>query len=288
MGINLIEERDELRFSEFSRPVKILYYVTFWAFGALVVGMTVWVVMSSLKSSAAIFDHPFRVPNTPAWANFTEAWKVGDFGALYLNSIGITVASVVGLMVFEGLAGYAFARFDFRFKNTLFWVFIVGQLVPAQMVVLPSFLEIAHFGLANTRLGLVLQYWSWAPFAVLFFRASFLAIPREIEEAAVLDGAGRLVQFVRIVIPMSKGALGAVGAIYGMWIWENLLFPISYLRSPGLFTVPLGLAAFEGAYTTYWGPLIAAVIIVTVPPLLLFLALRKTMESGFAEGALNV
>jgi multiple sugar transport system permease protein len=190
-------------------------------------------------------------------------------------------------MVFEGLAGYAFARFTFRGKSALFWIFLVGQTVPAQMVVLPSFLEISQMHLGDSQIGLIFQYLSWAPFAMLFFRASFLAIPREIEEAATVDGASRMQVLWRIVVPITKTAFASVGVIYALWIWSDLLFPIAYLRTPSKFTVPLGLAVFTGTYTTYWGQLIAGVIIVSGPPIVFFLAMRKYIEAGFSRGALS-
>src|SRR6202008_5046773 len=111
---------------------------------------------------------------------------------LYVNSAIVTSLAVIGILVLEGMAAYAFARMRFRGRTVLVVVFLAGQFVPAQVVVLPSFLEMSWLHLSDTRLSLWLQYLSWAPFAVLFLRASFLAVPREVEEAALIDGASRL------------------------------------------------------------------------------------------------
>jgi ABC-type glycerol-3-phosphate transport system permease component len=276
-----------LKFKDFSRPVRITFYTAFGIFFVLVAGLALWLIGSAFKTTEEIFSSPFAFPQHPSFTNFTEAWTNGNFGDGYINSFVITGASVLGIMVFEGLAGYAFARFEFRGKTTLFWVFLVGQTVPAQMVVLPSFLEISQMHLGDTQIGLIFQYLSWAPFALLFFRASFLAVPREVEEAAIVDGASRLQVLWRIVVPMTKAAFASVGVIYALWIWSDLLFPIAYLRTPSKFTVPLGLATFTGTYTTYWGQLIAGVIIVSGPPIVFFLAMRRYIEAGFSQGALN-
>ena len=276
-----------MRFREFSLAVRLTYWLVFGLFTAIVAGLMLWLIMSAFKSTIQIFGSPFGLPHTLSLSNFTSAWTNADFAAGYLNSLLITTCSVIGILVFEGLAGYAFARVEFRGKRLLFWVFLIGQTVPAQMVVLPSFVEIAKLHLGDTQVGLIFQYWSWAPFALLFFRASFMAMPREVEEAAMIDGASRWRIITRIVFPMTKGAFASVGVIYALWIWNDFLFPIAYLRSPDKFTVPLGLATFEGAYTTYWGQLIAGVLIVAAPPVIFFLALRRQLEGGFAGGTLK-
>jgi ABC-type glycerol-3-phosphate transport system permease component len=276
-----------MKFREFSLGVRIAYWLVFGLFTVIVIGLVLWLVISAFKSTTEIFGSPFGLPHSLSLSNFTSAWVNGDFAAGYLNSLLITVSSVIGILVFEGLAGYAFARVDFPGRTVLFWVFLIGQTVPAQMVVLPSFVLVAQLHLGDTQLGLIFQYLSWAPFALLFFRATFLAMPREIEEAAMIDGASKWRVITRIVFPMSKGAFASVGVIYALWIWNDFLFPIAYLRSPSKFTVPLGLATFEGAYTTYWGQLIAGLLIVAVPPIVFFLALRRQLEGGFAGGALK-
>jgi ABC-type glycerol-3-phosphate transport system permease component len=277
-----------MRFKEFAAPVRLAYWLVFSLFTLLAVGLAFWVAMSAFKSTTAIFRKPFALPSSLGLSNFQQAWVNGNFGEAYFNSFIITGASVIGILVFEGLAGYAFARVRFRGRSALFWIFLIGQTVPAQMVVLPSFLEVAQLHLADSQLGLILQYWSWAPFAALFFRASFLAIPREVEEAARIDGASRWRVIRSVVAPMARNAFASVAVIYALWIWNDFLFPIAYLRSPDKFTVPLALATFEGTYTTYWGQLIAALIITTVPPLLFFLAVRRQLEGGFAGGAVKM
>jgi ABC-type glycerol-3-phosphate transport system permease component len=276
-----------MKFREFSLGVRIAYWLVFGLFTVIVVGLVLWLIVSAFKSTTEIFSSPFGLPHSLSLSNFTSAWVNADFAGGYLNSLLITVCSVIGILVFEGLAGYAFARVQFPGRTVLFWVFLIGQTVPAQMVVLPSFVLIAQLHLGDTQIGLIFQYLSWAPFALLFFRATFLAMPREIEEAAMIDGASKWRVITRIVFPMSKGAFASVGVIYALWIWNDFLFPIAYLRSPSKFTVPLGLATFEGAYTTYWGQLIAGLLIVAVPPIVFFLALRRQLEVGFAGGALK-
>lgn len=276
-----------MRFARFTLPARIGSYTGLGALTLLVASPILWLTLSVFKSSADIVGSPFSLPKSFSLTNVRDAWTAGDFGHLYLNSVLITCVSVFGILVLEGMAAYAFARMRFRGRGVLFVVFLAGQFVPAQVVVLPSFLEMSWLHLSDTRLSLILQYLSWAPFAVLFLRASFLAVPREVEEAALIDGASRLSILYRIILPMTKSAFATVATIYALWIWNDFLFPLVYLRSSQNFTVPLGLAHFQGLFTTFWGYLVGAIFIAVWPPLLIYLALSRQIQSRLASGGLK-
>jgi multiple sugar transport system permease protein len=276
-----------MRFARFSLPARVGAYLGFGVLALLVVSPMLWLTMSVFKNSADIVGNPFSLPKSLSWQNIRDAWSAGDFTHLYLNSVLITCVSVFGILVLEGMAAYAFARMRFRGRTVLFVVFLAGQFVPAQVVVLPSFLEMSWLHLSDTRLSLILQYLSWAPFAVLFLRASFLAVPREIEEAALLDGASRIAVLYRVILPMTRSAFATVATIYSLWIWNDFLFPLVYLRSSGNFTVPLGLAHFQGLFTTFWGYLVGAIFIAIWPPLLVYLALSRQIQSRLAFGGVK-
>jgi ABC-type glycerol-3-phosphate transport system permease component len=254
----------------------------------VVVLPVVWLAYSAFKTSTAIFQSPFGLPTSFNTANLQEAWQFAHFDVLYLNSLEITAVSVLGILIFEGAAAYAFARLHFPGKEILFVIFLVGQMVPAQMVLLPSFVEVSALGLTDTKLSLILQYLSWAPFAILFLRASFLAVPVEIEEAALMDGAGRVAILWRIMLPMTRAAFATVATIYALWIWNDFLFPLAYIRSAANFTVPLGLGFFQEGYTTYWGDLVAAICIAVWPPMLLYIALSRPIQASLASGAVKI
>jgi multiple sugar transport system permease protein len=276
-----------MKFARFTLGARLGSYAGLCALAALVAAPILWLTLSVFKQPADIVGRPFSLPTSLSPRNITDAWTTGEFGRLYLNSILITCVSVFGILVLEGMAAYAFARMRFRGRNLLFVVFLAGQFVPAQVVVLTSFLEMSWLHLSDTRLSLILQYLSWAPFAVLFLRASFLAVPREVEEAALLDGAGRLSILYRIILPMTKSAFATVATIYALWIWNDFLFPLVYLRSTDNFTVPLGLAHFQGLFTTFWGYLIGAIFIAVWPPLLIYLALSRQIQARLASGGLK-
>ncbi len=277
-----------MRFSLYSPIAKLASYVLLILLAAAVIFPALWLSISAFKDSSEIFAHPFSLIVHPDADNLVQAWQMAHYDQLFVNSIIITSLSVCGILAFEGAAAYAFARLDFPGRNVLFIIFMIGQMVPAQMILLPSFVEISWIGLTDTKLGLILQYLSWAPFAILFLRASFVAVPVEIEEAAIIDGAGRLVILVRIMLPMTKAAFATIATVYTLWIWNDFLFPLTYLRSASNFTVPLGLATFQGMFTTYWGQLVGAICIAIWPPMILYILLSKPIQSSLASGGVKL
>jgi ABC-type glycerol-3-phosphate transport system permease component len=277
-----------MKFALYAPLSRIVSYVLLYALTLVVVLPVVWLAYSIFKTSTDIFQSPFSLPTSFDLSNLREAWQLAHFDVLYVNSLEITLTSVAGILLLEGLAAYAFARLRFPGKEILFVVFLVGQMVPAQMVLLPSFVEISALGLTDTKLSLILQYMSWAPFAILFLRASFLAVPVEIEEAALIDGAGRLTILWKIMLPMTSSAFATIATIYSLWIWNDFLFPLAYIRSAANFTVPLGLGFFQEGYTTYWGDLVAAIGIAIWPPMLLYIALSRPIQASLASGAVKL
>lgn len=276
-----------MRFAFYTPLARYASYALLCALALVIVLPVAWLAYSVFKTSTAIFQSPFSLPTSFDLSNLINAWQLAHFNVLYVNSLEITVISVAGILVLEGAAAYAFARLQFPGKEVLFALFLVGQMVPAQMVLLPSFVEVSALGLTDTKLSLILQYLSWAPFAVLFLRASFVAVPLEIEEAAQIDGAGRLMILWRIMLPMTRSAFATIATIYSLWIWNDFLFPLAYLRSAVNFTVPLGLGLFQQGYTTFWGELVAAVCIAIWPPILVYVALNRQIQSSLASGSIK-
>ena len=267
-----------MKFARFSLPARVGSYVWLSALAIVVLFPLLWVTTSAFKKSSDIIANPFTLPTSLNFDNIVNAWNQGAFGTLYLNSALITIVSVTGILVIEGLAAYAFARMKFTGMAILFAIFVAGQLIPAQTIVLPSALQMSALGLSDTLAALILQYLSWAPFAILFLRAAFMAVPIELEEAARIDGAGLMTTVWRVVLPMTRSAFATVGTVYALWIWNDFLFPLVYERSAENYTVPLGLAQFQGTFTTFWGYLVGAIFVSVWPPLLVYVGLSRQIQ----------
>ncbi len=273
--------------SAFPRAARLAAYVLLLVMTVTIVSPFGWMVLTSLKSLQEFAQDPIGLPRVWAFDNFATAWEMGGFPRLYANSLGITTVAVAGIQAFSSLAGYAFAHMRFRGSNVLFLYFLAGMMIPPQVILIPAFKIMASLGLVNTYFAAIVTYWSWMPFAVFFFRAYFLGIPRELIEAASIDGASEWLIFVRVMLPLAKPAFVTVGIVYFVWIFNDFLWPLVYLNSVELRTVSLGMMNFSGYYTSETTLKTAAMTIATLPPIIVFMIFRRQIQSGLVEGALK-
>jgi ABC-type glycerol-3-phosphate transport system permease component len=246
-----------------------------------------WMVVTSLKSLEEYAANPFGIPTQPILGNLKEAWEIGNFLRLYINSLLITVVSVTGIVSFCGAAGYAFAHFEFRGKALLFLYFLAGMMIPPQVILIPAFKMMSLMGLVNTYYSVILTYFAWVPFAIYFFRAYFAGIPKELVEAARIDGASELSIFFRVMLPLARPAFVTVAIIYFVWIFNDFMWPLVYLNSTEVRTVTLGMMNFQGQYSSATTLKTAALMLATLPPVIVFLIFRKQIQGGLVEGALK-
>lgn len=274
-------------FKSLPRLVRIAAYVLLFALAVSIVAPFVWMVATALKTTAEISQSPFSLPASPNFGVFAQAWEQGNFSRLYLNSLGITTIAVTGLLLMCSAAGYALAHFDFHGKEGLFLYFLAGMMIPPQVIMVPGFKVMATLGLINTYFAVILTYFAWVPFAIFFFRAYFSGIPKEIADAARMDGASEMLIFLRIMLPLARPALATVGIVYFIWIFNDFMWPLIYLNDQALRTVTLGVMNFQGSHAALMNLKVAALLIATGPPLLVFLIFRRQIQSGLIEGALK-
>jgi len=204
-----------------------------------------------------------------------------------MNSMMITTVSVLGLILFCSMAGYAFAHFTFRGQNALFLYFLAGMMIPPQVILIPAFKFMSVLGLVNTYYSVILTYLAWVPFAIFFFRAYFVSIPRDLTEAARIDGASEFAIYFRVMLPLAAPALTTVGIVYFVWIFNDFMWPLVYLNNVELRTVTLGMMNFQGQYSGATTLKTAALTLATLPPIVVFLVFRKRIQGGLVEGALK-
>lgn len=273
------------------RPVRILcgsatYLIFVITFGIVIFPM-VWMFYTSFKEQWQIFADPFALPKTLNLANYINAWTTGDFGIYFMNSIIITVPSVLGILAVSSLAAYAFARFQFKGKNVLFVFFLIGIMVPPQAIIIPAFQIVARLGLINSYFALIFTYLSWCPVGIFILRAFFESQPPEIEDAARIDGCGYFGIFWRICLPLAKPALATVAIFYFVWVWNDFIYPLLYLQKDTLSTIPMGLMLFNGRYQVDWGMQTAALSIATFVPIVFYLMFQDKFVKGLTTGAVK-
>ena len=246
----------------------------------------VWMAGSSLKSIIEMLTKPFQLPEEPQWGNFLEAWQRGVSSYL-LNSVLVTSVSVLGILLVSGLAAYALARLKFPGRSAIFLLLVTGYAIPIQTVLVPLYELLREARLLNNYLGLVLPYIAFGvPFSIFLLYAFFLDFPKEIEEAARLDGCSELQILWRIVTPLSLPALASVAIFQGVAIWNEFVLALIIINQDTLKTLPLGLQTFQGQYATDWPNLLAAVVMATLPILVLYVVLQRQFVrslAGFAK-----
>ena len=246
-----------------------------------------WMVFASLKTVRETFAEPFSLPATPQWQNYAEAWSQGLSQYLF-NSALVTVIAVVLIVAVGGMAAYALARLRFPGRTGIYLFLIVGYAIPAYAVLVPLYELLQTLGLLNTYVGLIGSYVAFGiPFSVLLLYVYFRDFPRELEEAARLDGCTYWQLLLWVFAPLSRPALLSVALFQGIFIFNEFLLALIIISDDALKTVPLGLLAFRGEFAVDWPLLLAALTITTVPFLLLFLAMQKYFYNsltGFSKG----
>lgn len=223
------------------------------------------------------------------FGNFADAWVEGNFGRYLLNSVIVSVAVVAISAAVSALAAYAFGTMRFRGAGILFYLLLIGLMVPSEAIVIPLYYDLESIGLTNTYAALILpQIAQSLAFGTFWMRAYFRSTSREIVEAARMDGAGHLRVFWSILLPMGRPALMTMVLLIFMWTWNEFLLPLVMLpNAEDLRTAPLGLSNFQGQYTSGTALLAAGAVLVALPVIVVYLITQRHFIRGMLEGAVK-
>jgi multiple sugar transport system permease protein len=247
----------------------------------------IWMVLSAMKPSAEVFTVPPKPFGSKIMlSNFADAWNYLPFGRFIANTIFVASVGTSITLVAAALSGYAFARLNFRFRGGLFVLYLSTLIVPQEVIVIPMFLVMQHLGWVNTYQALILP-WAFTAFGTFLLRQFFITVPKELEEAAKLDGCGNLRILTRIFVPVSAPALAVLAVFTFVGYWNSFLWPLIIVNDTNQMTVPLGLQLFLGQQGQRWELLMAAATISMVPTVLLVLALQKYLVRGIALSGLG-
>ncbi|MEU8953184.1 carbohydrate ABC transporter permease [Streptomyces sp. NPDC048518] len=251
--------------------------------GALVMVFPfLWQLLTALKTLAETSRvPPTFLPDTWNWSSFDEVFSSLPFREMLTNSLINTVGRTLGQLVFCSLAAYAFARMQFRGRNALFALFLSVLMVPSSLLVLPQYDIVQRLGLLNTAPALFLPG-MFSAFGTFMLRQFFLALPRELEEAARIDGAGAFRVFWSIMLPLIRPALAALAVITAMWSWNDLLWPLIVNTDPQQMPISAGLTSLEGQFETNYPVMMAGSLIASLPMLLVYLFLQRHFVQSVA------
>jgi ABC-type glycerol-3-phosphate transport system permease component len=247
-----------------------------------------YLVSTAIKAPGESYVNPGLIPHSVDFTKFAEVWRRVDIVRLTANSTFITLATVVLVLFLGSLAGYAFSRLRFFAKNVYMIIILAGMMIPFAGVIVPLFQMNKALGTKDTYLGVIGPYVAYGlPFAILFLRSYFDTIPRAIEESALIDGASRFTIFWRILLPLTKPALATVAIFQALSSWNEFLIALLVLTKPHLRTLPLGSLLFQFQYTNEFENMFALLLMIAIPPVVLFLAMQRQFIAGLTGGAVK-
>lgn len=241
-----------------------------------------WMVVTSVSSQADASTFPPRLPSSLHLHNYVAAWTDSPFGRWLWNSTIVSTTCVVSNVVLCSLAGYAFARLRFPGNRLLFLAILATLMVPFQVVMIPTLLIVKHLGLVDTLPALIVPNLV-TPFGIYLLRQFFLSVPVELEEAALIDGAGRLRILRSILLPLMGPAVSTVAVLTFLTVWNDFLWPLVVTASPDTMTIQLGLSTFTSAHHTNWPELMAGTVMSQLPVLILFMIGQKFFVRSIAS-----
>jgi multiple sugar transport system permease protein len=266
---------------------RILYHLAIYTLALVTVSPFIWMILTSFKDMGEIFVYPPKwFPSEFHFDNYVKAFQAASFGRYYFNSIFVAVSVTLGQLITCSMAAYAFARLKFWGRDVLFFIFLGTMMIPFQVTMIPCFIVLHWLGWIDSYYALIVPGLASA-FGTFLLRQFFLTIPRELEEAAFIDGCSRLRVLWRIIIPLSKPALATLAIFTFMGVFNDFIWALIVINSEAMNTVQLGLAIFRDRYLTQWDLLMAGSVTATIPILLVFFTAQKYFIKGIALSGLK-
>lgn len=248
-----------------------------------------WLVTFSLKGNAEIFgENIIGLPQSWRWENYYKAFTQTNIIRYFLNSVFYSATTVLVSGILSAMAAYAIARMKWKKSGLVFGIFAVGIMIPAQAALLPLFQLLDRTGLKGGYLGLLIPYIAGAiPMSILILTSFYKGIPKEIEEAAYIDGCGVFKSFLLIILPIIRPAIATASVFTFLGTWNELMLANTFVDSDKYRTLPVGIMSFAGQYSTDWGLIGAGMVIATVPTILIYFLLSNQVQDSLVAGAVK-
>ncbi len=262
----------------------------FLLIGLAVVWLPLWYMLAtSFKIQSAIFEVPPRLwPNPFTIQNYVDVLTTNHFDRYFFNSVKVAVGTVTLTLLVSSMLAYVFARVKFRGRDTLFSILLLGMMVPPVMLIIPQFIVASWLSLFNNQWGLILVYTTMnISMQTFLLRGVFELVPRDLEEAAFIDGADSWTVFLRIILPLSKPGLAVVIINSFLYSWEEFAWAQILIREESLRTLPIAIANYQGEHLTEWGHVFAATMIALIPVILIYLIFQRNFVQGIATTGLK-
>ena len=248
----------------------------------------VWMFFGSMKDKAEFYTNIWGLPKQIHLDNYIAAWKNADLGRRFINSLIVTLGSMCIMIPVTSCAAYAVARLNFKGKNLIYMYLLLGIMIPAGVLGIPTFTVAMKMGLLNSHFGLMLIYAAQnIAMGMFIMRGFFISLPRELEEAAMIDGCSRFGCFVRIIVPLARAGVATQVIFNGLTIWNDYFMANIMITKDELRTLPLSIANFVGKHSTNYPELFAMLTLASLPVIIVFVLSQKSFIEGVAAGAVK-
>ncbi|MEC8261273.1 MAG: carbohydrate ABC transporter permease [SAR324 cluster bacterium] len=250
----------------------------------------IWMIYSSFKTDQELFFSPWAAPVELQWDNFARAWTKAHVGDYLLNTLIVVVPALLLTLIISAMAAYVLARFEFVGRRFLFYMFLSGMLFPVFLALVQLFNLVNQLKMLNTFHGLILVYIAYSlPFTIFFLTGFFKTLPTEIEESAIMDGANPYQVFFKVMLPMASPGLISMGIFNFLGMWNQYVLPLVLISDESKYMLSQGLAfmLFKQFYENDWSALFAALTIIMVPTLIVYITFQKQIQDGITTGALK-
>ncbi|MFC6332772.1 carbohydrate ABC transporter permease [Paenibacillus septentrionalis] len=269
-----------------------LYYILAYSFLGLFAIFNIipifYMIVGSFKTEQEYAASPFAMPKAFEFSNYSKAWEIANMDVYFLNSLIITFVSLIVTVLLGALAAFFLSRFEFKLRGAVYAIFLLGMLVPIHATLIPIFMIMKNLSLLDTYLSLILPYTAFHLSLTIFILEGFMrGFPRDLEESAVMDGAGIYRIFWSIMLPITRPAIATVVILNFIYNWNEYLFALVLISSESLKTLPLGIANFVGVETASLTLQMAALTIALVPIIIFYLLLQKQLVNGMVAGAVK-
>lgn len=267
--------------------LKILLHCFLIFLVCIILFPVMWLVLNSLKTNQEMFVNSLALPQKWLFTNYVTAWNKGLF-SYFKNSLLVSGVSLILILFISSFLAYGLTRFQLPGRNFFFILILGGMALSEQVALVPLYKILQFFKLYNTQWAIILPYVAFRiPFTMFLLRSYFISIPKELEEAAIVDGCNSLQRFFMIIVPISKPVLASCAIVNLNFVWNEFLFANVFLESKSIMTIPLGLMAFQGDLKSDYVVMLAGILIASVPMVCLFLCMQKQFVRGLTQGAVK-
>ncbi len=272
-----------------NKPVEIIIYVGLIIWLIINLFPVYWMFTFSLKSNAEIFgENVIGLPHEWRWSNYASALSTGNMPRYFFNSAIVAIATILITLIVALMATFALTRLIWKQRKALNKFFMLGLTIPIHASIVPVYVTLSRLHLLNTYWALIIPYSAFSlSMAILVCTGFMNEIPRELDESACIDGCSVWGIFLRIIVPLMKPAVATVGIYTFLQCWNELMFANIFISKSSLRTLPVGVQALSGQYTTEWGPIGAALVLATFPTLFIYIFLSKKIQESFIAGAIK-